>query len=93
MNDEIKYWLEGLDNLSFNKVLNYITNLQQENERLKVDEHFFTECGFTNIVQLALCYVDYKSRCEKAIEYINNYPVNACHYLLNILQNGGDKDE
>ena len=35
MNDEIKYWLEGLDELSFNKVLDYITNLQQENERLK----------------------------------------------------------
>ena len=28
MNNEIKYWLEGLDELSFNKVLDYITNLQ-----------------------------------------------------------------
>lgn len=35
MNNEIKYWLEGLDELSFNKVLEYITNLQQENEELK----------------------------------------------------------
>lgn len=23
MNDEIKYWLDGLDDLSFNKVLDY----------------------------------------------------------------------
>lgn len=35
MNDEIKYWLEGLDDLSYNKVKNYITNLQQENQKYK----------------------------------------------------------
>ena len=34
MNNEINYWLEGLDDLSYEKVLDYITNLQQENERL-----------------------------------------------------------
>lgn len=34
MND-IFYWLEGLDDLSYNKVKNYITNLQQENQKYK----------------------------------------------------------
>lgn len=54
-------------------VLDYITNLQQENE-------------------------DYKSRCEKAIEYINknkhlNWYVESIFTddLLNIL-NGGDEE-
>jgi len=49
---------------------------------------------------------DYKSRCEKAIEYINNFKkyfldrkpfVDTRHidleYLLNILQNGSENDE
>lgn len=41
---------------------------------------------------------DYKSRCEKVIEYIKNikkygvYMVNG-NDLLNILQNGSDKDD
>ena len=57
------------------KLADYITNLQQENERLKAEEHFFTECGFTNVEQLALCYVDYKSRIDKAINFINDNAV------------------
>ena len=76
--------------------------LYEENERLKADEHFFTECGFTNVEQLALCYLDYKTRCEKAIEYIKDKEVLLINKnstgipeikrsdLLNILQ-GSDK--
>ena len=48
------------------KMADYITNLQQENERLK-------------------------AKIDKANEYINKHPVNACHNLLNILQNGSEK--
>jgi len=92
MKDEITYWLEGLDDLSFNKVLDYITNLKQENERIekeyksKVDE----------IGKLI-------SRIYKAIEYIKNSLIpygDEWHWddayirdyvveLLNLLQNGG----
>ena len=36
---------------------------------------------------------DYKSRCEKAVEYINKHPVDACHNLLNILQIKEIKEE
>lgn len=107
-------------------LLDYITNLQQENERLE------TNCGelqnaIDNIAELVDVpegmsvedvydkVKDYKSRCEKAIEYIEKYlqehviddlpdeeskfetedgiPIpNAKEILLNILQNGGDKN-
>lgn len=34
----------------------------------KLDEKFFTDCGFTNIEQLSIAYNDYKSKCEKALK-------------------------
>lgn len=53
-----------------NKLLDYITNLQQENERLnnKIKEQNLLLIEFQDMEQK----VDiYKSRCEKANEYIN----------------------
>lgn len=95
MNDEIKYWLEGLDDLSYKKVLDYITNLQQENERLKQTQYVWS-------YDLDMQLEDYKSRCEKAIKYlkecysqpenIENFMTESeMNYLLNILQNGSDE--
>lgn len=90
----------------FDDLLDYITNLQQENERLKE----IKPC----MLNFQECYVvkDYKSRCEKASEYIKNnthyYSTSKhgvgfvidneneeefCNDLLNILQNGSDDNE
>ena len=76
MNDEIKKIL-----------LDYITNLQQENERLKEDNKeeikinymFVSKCDSLN-VQLQ----DYKSRIEKAVEYIENTPLYETTYDYNM---------
>ena len=105
MNDEIKVILnyldmyknmnEGLLNSKDKKLLlDYITNLQQENEKLKVKtkEQSLLLIDYQDIEQR---YEDYKSRCEKAFEYIKHCPeylwtnVNT-KVLLNILQNGSD---
>ena len=95
MNDEIKYWLEGLDDLSYKKVLDYITNLQQEYYN-EAEENF----------KLSECLVKKQQRIDKAIEYIEEmlYPIGTCvngsdlpydsiESLLNILQNGSDDNE
>lgn len=80
------------------KILDYITNLQKEIER---EKQFTKDCGFANQQQLALAYLDYKQRNEKAIEYIKSYKNDYAPYelsdynireLLNIL-NGGDDNE
>lgn len=55
-----------LDKEECELLLDDITNLQQENERFKADEKFFTDCGFTNIEQLSIAYNDYKSKKDKA---------------------------
>lgn len=104
---EISELEEQVNNI--NKIRDYITNLQQieqehketnatlmselikleeENERLKT----IKPC----MLNFQECYVvkDYKSRCEKAIEYIENprHEMSVLTYqnLLNILQNGDD---
>lgn len=107
MNNEIKEILRTLkakstryeyclkENISYNDesyeahlLLDYINSLQQENERLKVN----CNLGYEELKVAR----DYKSRCEKAIEYINKlktYPYLEKYYtgeLLNILQNGSD---
>ena len=83
------------------KILDYITNLQLENINLK-NENKTLRSDFNNQVEYAS---NYKSRCEKAVEYINNqilinYTENDEYNfkdtptgadLLNILK--GDKDE
>lgn len=100
MKDEIKEILDRLKNEEFsttlfqdekNKLLDYITNLQEENEKVHKDFNELSERYFFT-----------KSRNEKAIEYINvgktfdfidvGKVVNKIQNdLLNILQ-GEDKD-
>jgi hypothetical protein len=82
------------------KLLDYITNLQQENESNINRIHELEQEIDSEYIQKE----DYKSRCEKAIEYIKKFQkyfldrqpfVDTRHidleYLLNILQNGDDK--
>ena len=112
MNDEIKeildYWQFYINepnnykllNVHFDeikKVLDYITNLQKENERLKrLAEKDYTEL---NIAEMNATI--YKSRCEKAIERLTlngdiqekdviEIFANAIRDTRNIL-NGGDE--
>lgn len=57
------------------ELYNYITNLQQENEHLRSDlntlKNTIIEVNslFNHLTKKDL---DYKSRCEKAVEYMNN---------------------
>ena len=109
MKDKIKEILESFastdENIMFGDIvelnskqshllLDYITNLQQENERLKelcdeYEEEHSNEFKIWKEERHEL--LDYKSRCEKAIEYINTHYLNANEpELLNILQNGSD---
>ena len=96
-----------IDALSFAVVVNYVTTLQQENERLRMRNDMLRKDIDSFIADNK---IDYKSRCEKAIEYINNNFIdgegmiclNTGEYtcevnynflddLLNILQ-GSDKE-
>ena len=104
--------------IKIKQLLDYITNLQQENERLEHENFSLREYlvihkksipnelkkdkDFMEIIDMPT-YEDYKSRCEKAIEYINNttffglrsgktFMSNYLNDLLNILQNGSEKD-
>lgn len=99
MNDEIKEILEYLKTMSSENepdielsrkeikiLLYYITNLQQENERLEHENFCLREYlvinkksipndltkdkNFMEIIDMPT-YEDYKSRCEKADEFIN----------------------
>lgn len=105
MNEEIK--IEGNSIQIGNKVcycldkdlIYYITKLQQDldksNDIIEKDRQFY-KCRMDE-------YVDYKSRCEKAIEYINKHTYNPSQtinderlevnpkYLLNILQGSDEK--
>jgi len=69
------------------KLLDYITNLQEENKRLKEDREDISVSNFSLFKQ----YEEYKSRNEKAIEYVTNGVYFDGSYmckkdLLNILQ-------
>lgn len=78
MKDEIKEILEDMNYrperafiISADEkhlLLNYITNLQEENQRLKVN----CNVGNENLTFYRNSYKDYKTRNEKAIEYIEN---------------------
>ena len=72
-------------------LLDYINNLQEENERLKeLCDKYEEEHNTTFNYWKQLIKEDYKSRCEKAIEYIKDnlyYCVdNDDTNLLNILK-------
>lgn len=119
MKDEIKEILYVLKHIVIGRasrltpreaqtLLDYITNLQQENEELKKNK--LTPDELANLLNQELIKQrdDYKSRCKKAIEYnkeiVNNYlEKDNCEYCdgryatakhnLNILQNGSDDNE
>lgn len=74
---------------TYHEMLQLINNLQQENEELK--EYLFKSANNTNMIMEL--YEDYKSRCEKAIEYLQYAAPFRYQDLLNILQNGSDNNE
>ena len=117
---DIFYWLEGIDEQSYNKVKDYINNLQQQLHQASLDIQELTErdiecpswCDkLTNLQQenerlkkaneiLEENWLSYMKICGKAIEYIkeiqeseNNINPYILHAptLLNILQ-GSDKE-
>ena len=68
-------------------LLDYITNLQEENERVS---NLYKTYEEANDLWIKKCE-DYKQRIDKAIEYINTHYLNANEpELLNIL-NGDDE--
>ena len=73
MNDDIKEILESLqynDHIGTNdkrKLRDYITNLQQENERLTQGITLLTN----KVIDMTKSKEDYKSRIEKANEFID----------------------
>ena len=94
MNNEIKE-IERIFNILKNHnaladeedtyLLKYITNLQQENERLKdivvekdnqLKDMILQKTDYTAVNILEMKLEDYKSRCEKAIEYIEKHFVD-----------------
>lgn len=85
-------WGYNLDNLK-----DYITNLQKENEELKKNQRYYKNGVFSleyDKETLSDMVDDYKSRVEKAVEYINNNPfINSIAKvsISNILQNGDEE--
>ena len=83
--------------------LDRFKQVQQENERLKKENNNKAMNDYAHAIDESWyreLYDDYKSRCEKAIEYIKEHQrkdefLNLNEWqardLLNILQNGGDK--
>lgn len=76
MNNEIKEILDFKEDADYKRLSvdeitilrDYITNLQEENEELN-DDNIWWNNRFKAVQRN---YKDYKSRCEKAIEYIEN---------------------
>lgn len=114
LNNELGLKLYELDHLDEKRnelkkeELKEYVKLQQENERLKdivvekdnqIKEMILQKTDYTAVNILEMKLEDYKSRCEKAIEYIEDNTYYKSHKgyvdlndLLNILQNGGDKE-
>ena len=129
MNDEIREILDYFrkyatirENTMISEIKDYITNLQQENQKLKeklnCKEYFSStmpeDTEFVILTKnnydrqqkdIQLELIDYKSRVDKAVEYIkehiridDEYPaymemlVEERDNLLNILQNGSEVD-
>ena len=72
MNNEIKEMtkvLKSLGNKQASELYYYITNLQQENERLKEENKYLDELRNANYSS----WQDSLSRIEKAVEYIKEH--------------------
>lgn len=71
-------------------LMSELAKLEEENERLKENKESWQRVATKNFNDSE----DYKSRCEKAIEYINIFKNDIRGLdeivLLNILQNGSD---
>lgn len=107
MTEEIKEILsivsEGQDSIQRQQLVNYITNLQKENENLKQQLDFIDEQN-KYIDKIENKIKDYKQRNEKAIKYIRDSGLtflnlanqrcfcnnNCADKILNILE-GGDE--
>lgn len=89
-------WALNLEDYQCKLLLNYITNLQKENENLKQQLDFIDEQN-KYIDKIENKIKDYKQRNERAVEYIkeNSDMVDWLHCvncdLLNILE-GGDEN-
>ena len=70
--------------IKIKSLLDYITNLQQENQTLQENNQAMQE----EMARTWQKYDDYKSRCEKAVEYITSYEaISTIQGLDNIEQN------
>lgn len=92
-NDDIEYY-NLVSDLGYDKLLDYITDLQEENKRLKENNYLLIDYQ-----DMEIRYNEYKQRNEKAIDFMNNTfsisnvkdMFNIMNELENILK--GDKDE
>lgn len=102
--DRYEYYL--FNNLSFSDrdykakiLLNYITNLQEENEILKEEnKHIFANVNDDELlISNAMNYAeaqDYKSRIDKAIEYIRSeYTITDDDLYLALYSSDGTLDK
>jgi O-phosphoseryl-tRNA(Cys) synthetase len=107
MKDEIK---EILDDLLFittlpnvsvklsekklNQLKDYITNLQEENERLKKNQRYYKNGVFSleyDKETMSDMIDDYKSRIDKAIEYIDNHTLFVSGSIVKSLLQGSEE--
>lgn len=92
MNEELDGLFETLENdllskYQYNLLLNYITNLQKENETNKNYCDFYKDMSdkWKNLSDVyKKNYKDYKSRNEKAIEYIERRNFNNAEILIDM---------
>ena len=83
MNDEIKEILDFKENADYKKLScdeiailkDYITNLQQENERLNQDLSFYQRYGADMLHKNNIL----EERIEKAVEYLDKHKIELSH--------------
>ena len=118
MSDEIKEKIKAYYVANdINEILYYITNLQEENEKLKKQLEYLRSGEYLNQIKWERDFlqsivdekdIDYKSRNEKAIEYIkkhlqmydiddsvgnfDEFEILAKPSVLLNILNGGDKE-
>lgn len=86
------------------QLLDYITNLQQDNERLKDNrdwwkDRFFGQQEYDDSHRITA--IEYKKRMDKAIEELKSWQLDCNYskeneiyqYIINILQNGSEENE
>ena len=101
--NQLKDYITNLQTIEreYSAILSENAELQQENQEMKTNTIPTLEHNIDALVDEVDELQDYKSRCEKAIEYLNGNK-HTCNYvdiynyalreedLLNILQNGSD---